>query len=92
LELWTNLSFLIRLITSTDLYRSCAALENFSGTFDLILFEAVNLEFIVCLLCGLVEFGLVYPIEFGLVSLFHRQTNKLNNYLFLINLICEFVY
>ena len=22
---------------------------------------------------------------------FHRQTNKLNNYLFLINLICEFV-
>ena len=36
----------------------------------------------------LVEFGLV---KFGLVWLFHRQTNKLNNYLILINLICEFV-
>ena len=34
------------------------------------------------------ELGL---IEFGLVWLFHRQTNKLNNYLILINLICEFV-
>ena len=33
--------------TSTGLYRSCAALANFSGTFDLILFEAVNLKFIV---------------------------------------------
>ena len=35
-----------------------------------------------------VGFGL---IEFGLVWLIHRQTNKLNNYLILINLICEFV-
>ena len=36
--------------------------------------------------------GLVFGlIEFGLVWLFHRQTNKLNNYLILINLICEFV-
>ena len=33
--------------TSTGLYRSCAALASFSGTFDLILFEAVNFEFIV---------------------------------------------
>ena len=42
--------------TSTGLYRSCAALANFSGTFDLILFEAVNLEFIV----EKVQFGLVW--------------------------------
>ena len=41
--------------TSTGLYRSCAALANFSGTLDLILFEAVNLEFIV----EKVWFGLV---------------------------------
>ena len=33
--------------TSTGLYRSCAALASFSCTFDLILFEAVNFEFIV---------------------------------------------
>ena len=33
--------------TSTGLYRSCAALAHFSGTFDLILFEAVTFEFIV---------------------------------------------
>ena len=32
--------------TSTGLYRSCAALASFSGTFDLILFQAVNFEFI----------------------------------------------
>ena len=32
------------------------ALANFSGTFDLILFEAVNLEFIV----EKVQFGLVW--------------------------------
>ena len=31
--------------TSTSLYRSCAALTSFSGTFDLILFQAVNFEF-----------------------------------------------
>ena len=43
-------------ITSTGLYRSSAALANFSGTFDLILFEAVNLEFIV----EKVQFGLVW--------------------------------
>ena len=35
------------LTTSTGLYRSCAALAHFSGTFDLILFEAVAFEFIV---------------------------------------------
>ena len=29
------------------LYRSCAALARFSGTFDLILFEAVNFKFII---------------------------------------------
>ena len=33
--------------TSTGQYRSCAALASFSGTFDLILFEAVNFGFIV---------------------------------------------
>ena len=32
--------------TSTGLYRSCAALASFSGTFDLILFQALNIEFI----------------------------------------------
>ena len=31
--------------TSTGLCRSCAALTSFSGTFDLILFQAVNFEF-----------------------------------------------
>ena len=41
---------------STGLYRSCAALADYSGTFDLILFEAVNLEFIV----EKVWFGLVW--------------------------------
>ena len=30
----------------TGLYRSCAALASFSGTFDLILFQALNIEFI----------------------------------------------
>ena len=45
---------------------------------------------------GLVEFGLVLFILFGLVNFFwvwsnHRQTNKLNNYRFSFNLICEFV-
>ena len=33
--------------TSTGLYRSCAAPASFSGTFDLILFQALNIEFIV---------------------------------------------
>ena len=49
--------------TSTDLYRSCAALASFSGTFDLILFEAVNFGFNFEKDCldscfALVEFGL----------------------------------
>ena len=35
------------LLTSTGLYRSCAALARFSSNFDLILFEAVNFEFLV---------------------------------------------
>ena len=35
-----------------------------------------------------VGFGL---IDFGLVWLIHRQTNKLNNHLTLIDLICECV-
>ena len=35
----------IEIQTSTGLYRSCAALTSFSGTFDLILFQAVNFEF-----------------------------------------------
>ena len=34
-------------LKSTGLYRSFAALASFSGTFDLILFQAVNFEFIV---------------------------------------------
>ena len=34
-------------LTSTGLYRSCAALVSFTGTVDLIFFEAVNFEFIV---------------------------------------------
>ena len=37
---------------------------------------------------GLVWLSLV---KFALVWLVHRQTNKFNNYLILINLICEFV-
>ena len=41
--------------TSTGLRRSCAALASFSGTFDLILFQAINFEFIV----EKVWFGLV---------------------------------
>ena len=44
------------LLTSTGLYRSCAALARFSSNFDLILFEAVNLEFNV----EKVQFGLVW--------------------------------
>ena len=32
--------------TSTGLYRSCAALASFSCPFDLILFQALNIEFI----------------------------------------------
>ena len=67
-------------VTSTGLYRSCAALASFSGTFDLILFQAVNFELIV----EKVWFGLVWIdglnkqkitgfwfalIEFGLVRL-----------------------
>merc|ERR1712208_70976 len=83
-------------LTSTDLYRSCAALASFSGTFD---FK----HFILNLLLrrfGLFGFdrqfeqtdkinGVWFALnEFGLVCLFHRQ---INNFLILINLICEFV-
>ena len=39
--------------TSTGLYRSCPALASFSGTFDLILFQAFNFEFIVKKVFGL---------------------------------------
>ena len=79
--------------TSTGLYRSCAALASFSGTFDLILFEAV--EFIVeKVWFGEVCFGLVWidgldqpcfaSVEFGLIWFgcsTDKQTN--NNYLIL---------
>ena len=76
--------------TSTGLYRSCAALASFSGTFDLILFQAVNFE----LIFEKVWFGLVWIdglnkqkitgfwfalIEFGLVWFAYStdtQTNK----------------
>ena len=42
---------------------------------------------------GLVWSGSVWfsMVKFGLVWSIHIQTNKLNNYLILINLICEFV-
>ena len=43
--------------------------------------------FLLGFLC-LVWFGLV---RFGLVWSIHIQTYKLNNYLILINLFCEFV-
>ena len=41
---------------------------------------------------GWVWFGLSDWVCFGLVCLFHRQTNKLNKHSILINLICEFVF
>ena len=82
--------------TSTGLYRSCAALACFSGTFDLILYEAVILNLWLRRF-GLVKFGLDQPcfalVEFGFVwfgGSTDKQTN--NNYLILINLICEFVF
>ena len=73
--------------TSTGLYRSYTALASFSGTFDLILFQAVHFEFIVekVLFCLVWIDGLNKEkingfwfalIEFGLVCLFHRHTNK----------------
>ena len=68
------------LLTSTGLYRKCAALAHVSGPFDLILFEAVNIEFLVeKVWFGQVSFGLVWTnlallwlssvclIEFGLL-------------------------
>ena len=50
--------------TSTGLYRSCAALASFSCTFVLILFQALNIEFIV------------EKVWFGLVSIdgLNKQT------------------
>jgi len=68
-------------VTSTGLYRSCAALACFSGTFDLILYEAVILNLWLRRF-GLVKFGLVWTnlallwlslVWFGLVV---PQTNK----------------
>ena len=53
--------------TSTSLYRSCAALASFSGTFDLIFFEAVNFKFIV----EKVWFGLVW------INGLNKQTKKM---------------
>merc|ERR1712051_956002 len=47
----TFLSFFSYLETSTSLYRSCAALASFSGTFDSILFKQLILK-------GLVWFSL----------------------------------
>ena len=66
------------LLTSTGLYRKCAALAHVSGPFDLILFEAVNIEFLVeKVWFGQVSFGLFsidgldqpcfVLVEFGLV-------------------------
>ena len=73
-----------RVLKSTGLYRRCAALARFSGTFDLIIFEAVNFEFIVeKVWFGEVCFVLVWidsldqpcfaSVDFGLVV---SQTNK----------------
>ena len=59
---------MIRFRTSTGLYRSCAALGSFSGTFDLIVFEAVNFGFIFAKVC------------FGLDRRF-RQADKINGLL-----------
>ena len=76
-----NLPNLFALTTSTGLYRSCAALACFSGTFDLILYEAVILNLWLRRF-GLVKFGLVWTnlallwlslVWFGLVV---PQTNK----------------
>jgi len=53
--------------TSTGLYRSCAALASFSGTFDLILFQALNIEL------NLVWFGFDRRFE---------QTDKINGFWF----------
>ena len=60
--------------TSTGLYRSCAALASFSGTLDLILFEAVNFQIVEKVWFGLVcfnrPFGQTYKInDFGLLWL-----------------------
>jgi len=53
--------------TSTGLCRSCAALASFSGTFDLILFQALNIEFIF------------EKVWFGLVSIdgLNKQTKQM---------------
>ena len=53
--------------TSTGLYRSCAALASFSGTFDLVLFQALNIEFIF------------EKVWFGLVSIdgLNKQTKQM---------------
>ena len=63
-------------ITSTGLYRSCAALACLSGTFDLISFEAVNFEIIV----EKVWFGLERRLG---------QTDKINGFWFTL---VEFVW
>ena len=49
--------------------------------------------YLVSYVLGLVWSGYVWLslVKFGLVWSIHIQTNKLNNYLILINLICEFV-
>ena len=88
--MWTGYDKVKLKQTSTGLYRSCTALASFSGTFYLILFQAVNFEFIV----EMVWFGLVWIdglnkqkitgfwfalIEFGLVWFAYStdtQTNK----------------
>ena len=41
---------------------------------------------------GLLWLNLLLFVWLSLLWFFHRQTNKLNNFLILINLICEFVY
>merc|ERR1712208_206906 len=83
-------------LTSTDLYRSCAALASFSGTFD---FK----HFILNLLLSWFGFDRRFEqtdkingvwfalIEFGLVCFAYSTDTQTNKYLILINLICEFL-
>ena len=80
-------------MTSTGLYRSCAAIASVSGTFDLISFQSVNFEFILekvwfGLFCVDRPFGQTDKINgFGLLN---SHTNKQIK-LFLFNSNCEFV-
>ena len=68
--------YLIFVVNLVWFGQGCFGLNNF-GIFS------INLLWFDKVWFGLLKFGLVWSI--------HRQTNKLNNYLISINLICEFV-